>query len=180
VIIDKAPVLLSQYSFQKADETKLAHALSRVKKECLKCKETHADVVILECVCMYCLRCLKQLLLGDNEGLLFNTFEAGRKKEAMCVCPKHGWAISTKLLAQVFGSTALLTYSLNALQRQLSESMCILTKIDKRVRNRWPNLCADCKGIMCDDGHWKGWVATCYRHKICKTCVQQAIFLTHL
>ena len=119
-------------------------------------------MLVLDCLCILCRNCIKLELLANDKNLMANTFEVGRKKEAVCICPVHNWRVSPKQLQAVFSNEELERYSVEAIKRQLKEG--------KKVKNKWPNICVQCKGVMNDI--LKDYMKSCYRHKICRTCIE--------
>ncbi len=116
-------VALRKYSALGEKRLGLARAVADLRKTCMKCGRCDPDVLTLRCTCMFCRECLRRELLKRNESLLFNTFEVNRKQEAICVCPNHSYAISTRGLQAAFEGKKLEEYSIRAMKRQIAESI---------------------------------------------------------
>lgn len=162
VVLDKAEVALDNYQFSKEEKEKLSKLLSRLFKVCMKCHTVQKDILILNCSCMFCKGCLKSELLSLNKALVSNSLEAACKREAVCVCGAHGWRVSPRILGEVFSGEELETFAVQAMGRRV--------KGTRKERNKYPNLCADCKLVLCDSS--KNWINICYRHKLCKACFE--------
>ena len=112
---------------------------------------------------MFCKNCLKSCLLEANKDLFTTTFETKKTKEAMCTCPIHNWRIDSIQIQAVFTPEELERYAVDAMRRELRDR-------EKR-RNRWPNICIECKGLLTDQGRY-----SCYRHKVCKNCAMYSLY----
>ena len=128
----------------------------------MRCYTVQKDIIILKCQCMLCKNCLKSELLNENKNLLLNPFETFKEKESMCSCSMHNCCIEPKLLHELFTPEELENYSLSAMKRQLKES--------KETKNKLPNICIQCKKVICDND--KTCDNLCYRHKLCRTCIE--------
>jgi len=159
---------LVDYNFTEAQTMEMCKTFIDLNKTCTKCGTSSKYILILRCYCMLCKNCIKPELLRTHDSLFYNTFEAARHKEAICVCPTHGWLIKPKLLSGIFGAPKIEEYSILAVKRQLEES--------RKNRIRLPNLCVGCKGIISDA--FREYTQVCYRHKLCKTCVEYFCIVT--
>jgi len=162
LITNEFKIPLVNCSFNGKEVTRVGEALAKLPKVCMGCNKIQKDILILQCQCMLCKPCLRHKLLEKNEKLLTSSFEAGEGKEATCVCPIHNWRIEPQFLQAIFTPEELEGYTLDAFKRQLREV--------KRRKFLWPNVCVDCKRAISES--IKNYQIICYRHKICKDCIE--------
>eukprot|EP00826_Nyctotherus_ovalis_P016660 TRINITY_DN14833_c0_g3_i8.p2 TRINITY_DN14833_c0_g3~~TRINITY_DN14833_c0_g3_i8.p2 ORF type:complete len:178 (+),score=46.15 TRINITY_DN14833_c0_g3_i8:578-1111(+) len=162
VVVEGEELALKDYRFTSKDKEELEELLLDVPKLCVKCRKVRKEMLVLDCLCILCRTCMKLELLAKDKSVISSTFESGRKKEATCTCSVHNWRISPKQLQAVYSPEELERYSIEAMRRQVREG--------KKLKNRWPNICIECKGVISDLS--KDNAEACYRHKLCRTCIE--------
>ena len=131
--------------------------LDQANKQCPACNKSSSPLLKLDCCGKICARCLKKKIIDYDSKVILNPFEADKKQLGMCICPTHNVVLNTKILLQIFTQNELQKMAVDALKR----------RGNFKQRMEYPNICANCKGVMNDD--WKA-VAVCGKHKICGNC----------
>lgn len=162
IVTDDSKILLNSCNITGKENEKIAELIAGLSKKCMKCGEMKTRLYITQCQCMLCKTCLKAMLFEKNDQLLNNSFEASKGKEGVFNCPIHNLRIDPKILQAILTPEELEDYTVEVMRRQTQEA--------KRKKLLWPNVCANCKGIISES--IKNYQRTCYRHKICKDCIE--------
>ena len=159
---DEIVALLDTQKTQKSEEDYVAKLVA-AEKMCELCHTFDRYTLILSCQCSVCLKCLKEKLLKESEGMLSNTFEAHKKKhKSMHACPNHGTPIEIKVLEAICGEEEVERASIEAMKRQLQ----------KCTQGKWlyPTICMHCSTLIKDETDKDSAVSLCQKHKLCKSC----------
>lgn len=130
-----------------------------VKESCLSCKQYTSHLLKLSCCGKICTACLKKRIIEKEPKVILNAFEAERKQKGMFVCPTHNVPLSFELLQGLFGPRELARLSVDAVRRQ--------KKMGTSRKVKQPTVCAECGGVMRDDGRA---AKVCALHKMCGDC----------